>query len=52
LHAWGDEEPYKILVGKPEGKKTVLIPRRVWENNIKTKAKDMGYLYLDSGGSV
>jgi hypothetical protein len=26
---------YRVLVGKPEGKRPLGIPRRRWENNIK-----------------
>jgi hypothetical protein len=26
---------YRILTGKPEGKRLLGIPRRKWENNIK-----------------
>jgi hypothetical protein len=26
---------YKVLVGKPEGKRPLAIPRRRWEDNIK-----------------
>jgi hypothetical protein len=26
---------YRVLVGKPEGKKQLRRPRRRWENNIK-----------------
>jgi len=27
---------YRVLVGKPEGKRPLEIPRRRWEDNIKT----------------
>jgi hypothetical protein len=33
---------YTILVGKPEQKSTLLIPRRRWEHNIKMDLKDNG----------
>jgi hypothetical protein len=29
-------DSYRILVEKPEGKKSLAISRRRWENNIKT----------------
>jgi hypothetical protein len=35
-HAWGDENLYNILVGKPEGKRLLGRYRRKWEDNIKT----------------
>jgi hypothetical protein len=34
----GGKEPYKVLIGKPEG---IGIPRYRWENNIK-----MDYIHL------
>jgi hypothetical protein len=33
---------YKILVRKPEGKRPLGIPRRRWEDNIKTDIKKIG----------
>jgi hypothetical protein len=32
---------YSALVGKPEGKKPVGIPRRRWEDNIKMDLQEM-----------
>jgi hypothetical protein len=32
---------YKILVGKPEGKRPLARPRHRWENNIKTDRKEI-----------
>jgi hypothetical protein len=32
---------YKILVGKPEGKRPLERPRRRWENNIKIDLREM-----------
>ena len=34
---------YKILVGKPEGKRPLGRPRRRWEDNIKMDIQDVGY---------
>jgi hypothetical protein len=34
---------YRVLVGKPEGKKPLGRPRRRWEDNIKMDLKDVGY---------
>jgi hypothetical protein len=31
---------YRVLVGRPEGKKTLGRPRRRWENNIKVDLKE------------
>jgi hypothetical protein len=33
---------YKIVVGKPEGKRPVGRPRRRWMNNIKMDPKETG----------
>jgi hypothetical protein len=32
----------RILVGKPEGKRSLGIPRRRWEDNIKMDLQDVG----------
>jgi hypothetical protein len=34
---------YKILVGKPEGKAPLGIPRRKWKDNIKTDLRGTGW---------
>jgi hypothetical protein len=33
---------YKILVGKPEGKRPLRIPRRRWKDNIKIYLSEIG----------
>jgi hypothetical protein len=33
---------YKVLVGKPEGKRPHGRPRRVWEDNIKADLQEVG----------
>jgi len=33
---------YKVLVGKPEGKRTLGRPRRRWEDNIKINLQEVG----------
>ena len=33
---------HKVLVGKPEGKRTVERPRRRWEDNIKMDLQEVG----------
>ena len=38
---WGE---YRyIYVGKPEGKRTLVRPRRMWEGNIKMYLKEIGW---------
>jgi hypothetical protein len=33
---------YRVLVGKPEGKGTLVRPRRRWEDNIKIDLQEVG----------
>jgi hypothetical protein len=33
---------YRILVGKPEGKRPLERPRRTWVNNIKMDVRNIG----------
>ena len=33
---------YRVLVGKPEGKRQLGRPRRRWEDNIKMEFKEVG----------
>jgi hypothetical protein len=33
---------YRVLVGKPEGKRPLGRPRRRWEDNIKTDLQKVG----------
>ena len=33
---------YRVLVGKPEGKRPLRRPRRRWEDNIKMNLKEVG----------
>jgi hypothetical protein len=34
---------YKILVGKPEGKRPLGRPRRRWENGIRSDLREIGW---------
>ena len=34
---------YRVLMGKPEGKKPIWRPRRRWEDNIKIDLQEVGY---------
>ena len=38
---------YRVLVGKPEGKRPLERPRRRWEDNIKMDLQEMGYGVMD-----
>ena len=33
---------YRVLVGKPEGKRPLDRPRRTWEDNIKMDIQEVG----------
>jgi hypothetical protein len=41
-HVWGRIGVYRVLVGKPEGKRTLGRPRRKWEDNIKMNLQEVG----------
>ena len=44
----GDESAvYKILVGKPEGKRPLGRPRRRWMDNIRMDLQEVGYGHVD-----
>jgi hypothetical protein len=38
---------YRILVGKPQGKRPLGRPRRRWEDNIKTDLRGIGWVGMD-----
>jgi hypothetical protein len=38
---------YGVLVGKPEGKRTLGRPRRRWEDNIKMDSREVGCESMD-----
>jgi hypothetical protein len=39
----GDEDTYRILVGKPEGKRSLERPRCRWVDNIKIYLREIGW---------
>jgi hypothetical protein len=39
---------YRILVGKPEGKRPLGRPRRRWEDNIRMDLREIGWRGMDS----
>jgi transposase len=41
-HAWGRGEVYRVLLGRPEGKRPVGRPRRRWEDHIKMDLREIG----------
>ena len=38
---------YRVLVGKPEGKRPLGRPRRRWVDNIRMDLQEMGCGYVD-----
>jgi hypothetical protein len=38
---------YRILVGKPEGRRPLGKPRRRWEDNIKIDLQELGWGDMD-----
>ena len=41
--AYGEERSvYRVLVGKPEGKRPLRRPRRRWDDNIKMDLQEVG----------
>jgi hypothetical protein len=38
---------YRVLVGKPEGKKPLGRPRRTWEDNIRIDLQEVGRGFVD-----
>jgi len=39
---WGERSVYRVLVGKPEGKRTFGRLRLRWEDNIKRDLQEVG----------
>ena len=46
------EEVYRVLVGKPEGKRPLERPRRRWVDNIRMDLQEVGCRYMDWIGLV
>jgi hypothetical protein len=38
---------YKILMGNPEGKRPLVRPRLMWEDNIRMDLRDIGWGCMD-----
>jgi hypothetical protein len=43
----GKRNPYRILVGKPEGMRPLGRPRRRWVDNIKIDLREIGWGGVD-----
>jgi len=42
-----EREVYRVLLGKPEGRRPLGRPRRRWEDNISMDLKEVGCGYMD-----
>ena len=38
---------YRVLVGKPQGRRPLGRPRRRWADNIRTDIQEVGCVYMD-----
>jgi len=43
-------EVYRVLVGKPEGRRALGRPRRRWMDNIRMDLQEVGCVYMDWTG--
>jgi hypothetical protein len=47
-HEWGEKtNPYRLLVGKPEGRRPLGRPRRMWLDNIRMDLVEVGWSDVD-----
>ena len=49
---WVRRGVYRVLVGKPEGRRPLGRPRRRWVDNIRTDLQQVGCGYMDWIGLV
>jgi hypothetical protein len=43
----GERKMYKVLVGKPEGRRPLGRPRRRWENGVRMDLREIGLGCVD-----
>jgi len=46
-HMGEERGVYRVLVGKPEGKRAMVRPRRRWVDNIRMDLQEVGFGYMD-----
>jgi len=49
-HIGEERGVYRVLVGKPEGKRPLVRPRHRWMDNIRMDLQEVGCGYLDCIG--
>jgi hypothetical protein len=42
-HAWEERNVYKVLMGKPEGKRPLGRPRCRWKDGIRMDLREIGW---------
>jgi hypothetical protein len=47
VSTWEKRNAYRILVGKPEGKRPLGKPRRKWKDNIRMDFRERGWGGMD-----
>jgi len=47
VHTGDSRGVYRVLVGKPEGKRSLGRPRRRWADNIKLDLQKVGFERMD-----
>jgi len=52
VHIGEEMGVYRVLVGKPEGRRPLGRPRRRWVDNIRMNLQEVGYGYMDWIGVV
>jgi len=52
LKLWEERGEYRVLVGKPEGRRPLGIPRRRWVDNIMMDLQEvgLGWSRIGTGG--
>jgi len=46
-HVWGESVVYRVLVGKPGGKRSRGKPRSKWEDNMRMDIQDVRWGAVD-----
>ena len=46
-HMGEERGVYRVLVGKPERRRPLGRPRRMWADNIRTDLQEVGCVYMD-----
>jgi hypothetical protein len=44
---WGTEDTYRVLVGRPDGNRSLGRPGHRWEDNIKLDLQEMEWRGMD-----